>query len=65
MIVPDHRSSAIPRAPMRRKQRSRLNLERPSRLSRNIRACLGRLDPAISPEQEPAHLAVRRIFRLG
>jgi len=65
MIMPDHLSPTSPRAPIRRKQRSRLNLERPRRISRHIRARLNRLDAPLSPEQQPAHLAVRRIFRLG
>jgi len=65
MIMPDHPRPASPRPPIRRKQRNRIDLERPRRLGRHVRASLSRIDPPPGAEQQPAHLATRRIFRLG
>jgi len=47
MIMPDHRSAAAPRAPMRGEQGGRVYLERPRRVSRHIRGSLRLRDPPL------------------
>ena len=65
MIMPDQHNPSSPRAPIRSKQRSRLDLERPRRLGGHIRAGLGSVDAPFRPEQQPAHLAIGGIFCVG
>jgi len=45
MIMADHRLPAVPRASVRREQRRRIDLERPGRVRRHIRASLRARDP--------------------
>ncbi len=63
MVVPDHRQPPGPSTPMRGKQRGRIDLERPRRVRRYVRARSDRFDPPRRPEQQPTHLRIRRRSR--
>jgi hypothetical protein len=65
MIMADRPGPACPHRTIRREQRRRVDLERPRRALRHIRARFGCLDPPVRAEQQPANLRVRGIFRLG
>lgn len=65
VIMPDHLRPAVPRAPVRREQCRRVDLERPRRVRRHIGARFSGLDPPFRAEQQPANLRIRGIFCVG